>query len=512
MTLACLSVAVACTSSLASGPRVVQSHTTPSPDATTPEPTVHSTEPTESSPPDEAPVLSRSTSVGDPRYPGLGSSDIDVDHYMIDIDFQPDHSLCGSVTVTGRFLAATDQLAFDATELEVTEVELGTKEPDSSAGTGVNATAPATFELAARELIIGLDEPVAVGTIFETIISFCDEVEWKGNFGTSAGLFPTETGVWSVNEPDGVSTWMPVSDHPTDKATWTFRVTVPEGMTAISNGAFVGSESVTSGRSGDAATTWSWDQAEPMAPYLITMLIGEYTLVDQGESDTGVTLDHAVLTSDTEVLEPYLDVTNEQLTFFGDLFGPYPFDRYGLAITDSIGGLAMETQGLSLFSVDDLDGSLGYFQHLLLAHELAHQWFGDAVSPATWNDIWLNEGFATYGEWLWLDHVGLQSIDEAAQSALGGLPDGPVYEPDDLFGSAVYQGGAAALHAIRRTIGDDAFFVGLRTWVSTHLDGSASTEQFQTVIEAVSGIDLDDVFDEWVYSRSQPSAYPSASR
>ncbi len=248
-----------------------------------------------------------------------------------------------------------------------------------------------------------------------------------------------------------------------------------------------------------------------MASYLVTLLIGEYTLVDDGFSETGVPLHHAVLTAHADVLDAYLDVTDAQLAFFDDLFGPYPFDRYGISITDSISGLAMETQGLSLFSIDDLDGSLGYLQHLLLAHELTHQWFGDAVSPATWDDIWLNEGLATYGEWLWLDDQGLQDLESAALRAI--VPSGyggSVHAPDELFSPVVYQGGAAAIHAIRQVVGDDAFFDGLRAWVATYLDSAATTEQFQEVMEQTSDVDLDDVFAEWVYADGQPTTFPVA--
>ena len=132
-------------------------------------------------------------------------------------------------------------------------------------------------------------------------------------------------------------------------------------------------------------------------------------------SDTNV-----VPAGNEDDLRQYADVVDRQLTFFSELFGEYPFDRFGLAIAESMPGLAMETQGLPLFSAGDLDGSLGYLQHMLIAHELTHQWFGDAVSPAQWDDIWLNEGFATYGQWLWLDDRLDLGISDAVAGWLGG--------------------------------------------------------------------------------------------
>jgi aminopeptidase N len=440
-----------------------------------------------------APNPSRSTSIGDRRYPTLGSADIDVEHYDVTLRYDPDRrQFGGTVAVVGALLTATDQLALDAGGPDVSSV--------TSNGSSLE------YEQADRELVIELGDVEPAGAGFEVEIEFVSVVPESGDFLDRAGLFEgvDEPGVWSVNEADGASTWLPVNDHPTDKATWTFAVTVPVGWAAIANGELAGAPS-------DERTTWTWNQTEPMASYLILMLVGDYSLVDGGTSSTGVELDHAVLTEHADQLQPYLAVTEEQLEFFTDLFGPYPFDRYGLALADSARGLAMETQGLALFSVRDLDGSLGYLQHLLLAHELAHQWFGDAVSPAVWDDIWLNEGFATYCQWLWLEHVGLDSVDVSAKVALAGLDrhGGPVNRPRQLFGNISYDGGAVALHALRLTVGDEAFYAGARAWVAEHLDSAATTADFKATMERESGVDLDQLFATWVESEQRPEQFPT---
>jgi aminopeptidase N len=439
-----------------------------------------------------APTVSRSTSAGDPRFPELGSADLDVGHYDVEIEYDPaSRSVSGHVLVSGTITTVTDRVALDADGLAVSSATIDGQD------------VPFTHD--DDELILELTGPVAAGTAFEIDVGYVVDVADQNFLAGGAGLFPTRDGLWSINEPDGASTWLPVNDHPTDKAAWTFAVTVPAGTTAVANGRL----SRTEERS--ATTTWIWEQEEPMASYLITLLIGDYVLVDGGVSPSGVDLQHAVLRGGEAALDAYGPITEDQLEFFEGLFGPYPLDRYGLALADSFPGLAMETQGLSLFSADDLDGSLGLLQHLLLAHELAHQWFGNAVSPATWDDIWLNEGFATYAQWLWLDEVGLIELERHARVALGGLPawGWPLSAPAELFGPVSYEGGATALHALRLTIGDDAFFEGLRTWVVTHLDGSAGTDQFQAVMEEAAGRSLADFFATWVHAEAIPDAYPA---
>jgi aminopeptidase N len=495
--------AAACSSSSAS-PDVVAARRTetsmPGVDVTVPAPdtapttaTLPTTTTPPSGPPSGPPAVSRSVSAGDRRLPDLGSADIDVEHYDVELTYVPDGpALTGSVTVSGTLLAATDRIALDLDGPEITSVAVDGRSAD--------------HRVAGRELLVELGATRDVGAPFEVTVGVESAVPSSPDFLEGAGVFEAlGGGVWAVNEPDGTSTWLPVSDHPTDKAAWTFAITVPDGLTAIANGAFTGSTASADG------TTWSWDQREPMASYLITLLIGEYDIVDGGTSSTGVELHHVVLADRADTLEAYLAVTDRQLAFFADLFGPYPFDRYGLALADSVPGLAMETQGLSLFSALDLDGSLDELQHLLLAHELAHQWFGNAVSPARWDDIWLNEGFATYCQWLWLEHAGFGPLDATARRTLDAWVDGggPVSRPVELFGAVSYDGGALALHALRLTVGDDDFFAGLRRWFEQHEDSAATTDDFLITMETVGGVDLDAFRADWLDATALPDQFPA---
>lgn len=439
------------------------------------------------------PTPSRSTSVGDDRLPLLGSADLDVEHYDVEIRFEPGGSVGPIVDVVvraaGVLRTATDRLAFDLDGPSVRAVSVDGR--------------PARHEVVGRELLIELGEVRSAGSQFEADISVTSTLTNEGMNTERAGLFLTADGVWSVNEPDGLSTWMPANDHPTDKATWSFVIDVPAGSTGVGNGALIDAST-----SGDRSQ-WSWAEDEPMAPYLVLLLIGDYEIVRGATTSGGTPLLHAVLAG-SPGLHEYEKITLEQFDFFESMFGPYPFDRYGLAIADSAPWLAMETQGRSLFSSQDLDGTVGERQHLLLAHELAHHWFGNAVSPAGWNDIWLNEGFATYAQWLWLDLAGYRTVARAAEEAIATLPSfgWPLDEPDELFGAVTYDGGAVALHALRLTVGDEAFFAGLRAWVGRFSDGTASTEQFREVMEEATGADLGDFFDTWVSSARPPRSLP----
>lgn len=429
--------------------------------------------------------------LGDRLFPELGFPGIDVQHYDVGLAYDPaTDTIEASVGIDVSFTAAMERMALDAVGLDVHQVLVD--------------HAATSFTAEDHELWIDLPTPVAAGDHARVEVDYTATPEASGSTaGIPNGWFNTPGGSYVLDEPDGARTWLPCNDHPSDKASYTFRITVPAGMVAVANG------TLTSHTSDGGQDTWVWDMTQPMATYLIQLLTGDYQLIDSsGPHD--LPLVSAVLKGDAVGAQQYVDLIPQQIEFFEGLFGPYPLDSYGIAITDSFGGLAMETQSRSLFSRADLAGELGWNEQMLLSHELAHQWFGDAVTPASWSDIWLNESFATYGQWLWLEHLGLGSVDRSATDALAAPAFHPVADPsvDDMFGSNSYEGGAAVLHALRRTIGDDVFFRLLRRWVSDNAGESRTTADFVALAEQVSGRDLKEFFDTWLYAVDKPSRLP----
>jgi aminopeptidase N len=314
-----------------------------------------------------------------------------------------------------------------------------------------------------------------------------------------------------LNEPDGARTWLPSNDHPSDKATWTFELAVPTGFAAAANG-----ELVTRTR-GDDGELWLWAESQPMSTYLVQVVVGNYEVVvtDPIESVSGkqIAMTHVVPVGERTTFQQAVDSITPQMAFFEERFGPYPLDRYGLAFVNDLSGVAMETQGRSMFGADEFSsGELGLAQQLLLSHELAHQWFGNAVSPAGWDDIWLNESLTTYAQWLWLDEIGLQPLEAYAGEMLarrqsdGESTGNPSVA--EMFGFLRYDGGAPVVHALRRTMGDEAFFGLMATWIADNTGTSQSTEAFIALAEAVLGRDLTDFFDDWLFSGDLPDAYP----
>lgn len=440
-----------------------------------------------------SPVSGPAAGLGDVLFPRLGNPGVDVEHYDLRLGYDPaTEVLDATATLEISLTEERQRIGLDAVGLGVERVSVDDRAVDAV--------------IEPDKVVVPLPSGTAADGAVTVVIDYRVDVTPQDSVvGLPVGWFATAGGSYVLNEPDGARTWMPCNDHPSDKATYDITIEVPAGTTGVANGLLV------SHTSAEGVDVWHWRESKPMATYLVLVLTGEYELVER-VGPHGLPSTSAVLRSDVATMQPFLDAMAEQIGWFEQWFGPYPLEGYGIAITDSPGGLAMETQGRSLFSRDDfLGGELEYVTQMLLGHELAHQWFGDAVTPARWSDIWLNESFATYAEWMWIDHVGLESLDSAAASALRRRPVGSPAAPavEDLFGYNSYSGGAVTLHALRLTVGDDVFFEILREWVQQNLGASRTTTDFVALAETVSGRSLGDFFEVWLYADRPPSAYPS---
>jgi aminopeptidase N len=464
------------------------------PSATTPSTTSGSTAPNAipTTTPTTGQTASDPNGIGDSLFPALGNPGIDVQHYTVALNYDPQL----------RELSASEHLDIVMTENRDT-FSLDSDGPVVSA-IAVDGSV-AKFTAARPELLITPSSPLTTGQHIGVDITYTLSPHSVASpAGQRVGWFPTPGGSFVLNEPEGAHTWLPSDDHPSDQATFRFEVTVPTGLTAVANGALVDHTTT------PTTDTWIWQEDHQMATYLIQLLTGDYELVD-GVGPDGLPLLSAVLRQDRTMMQPYIDTIAAQIDFFDGYFGKFPLDRYGIAIGDSTQGIAMETMERSQFSREDLSsGRLDSNEQVLLSHELSHQWFGDAVSPARWSDVWLNESFATYGEWMWLDHLGMESMEQSATTALLERQPGETPAPtvDQMFAFNSYEGGAVILHALRKTIGDDLFFTLLRRWVSDNTGKARTTKDFVALAEQVAGQNLTDFFSKWLYADVLPTSFP----
>jgi aminopeptidase N len=402
------------------------------------------------------------------------------------------NTIAGVTTIDAR---ATDDLS--AFNLDFHGLEIGDVMVDGS---------PASFSRMGDELTVEPLHLLSSGEVFTVAVSYSgvpEPVDDPGVPWPDVGWLHFDDAVYVLSEPSGSMSWFPVNNHPTDKATYTFRLTVDEPYSVAANGLL--REEI----DGGGTRTYVWEAADPMASYLAAVYIGEFERVlDEGPE--GLPIRNYFPPDAAEwTTEPFAR-TAEMIEFYADLYGPYPFEAYGVLVMDVAFPGALENQTLSAFGEEAVD-------ELIIAHELAHQWFGNSVSVASWPDIWLNEGFATYSEALWLEHAegpealeGMMAELHAVMQEMGSdaAPGAP--PADDLFHASVYLRGALTLHALRLEVGDEAFFEILRTYYDRFKFGNASTSDFVAVAEEVTGRELDELFDAWLYGEDMPPL-PTAS-
>jgi len=435
------------------------------------------------------PSQARQDSVGDPLYPQLGNSGYNVLHYTLDLSVDvASNTITGTATIQAQAIQDLAAFNLDFEGMNITDLKVN----------GTNAI----YTRSGRELAITPATPLKQGEklTLEVAYNGVPRSARTADLPVTPGWAKYDKGIYVASEPAGSATWYPVNDHPCDKATYTMSVTVPEPYVVAANGL------LQSTRDNGDTTTYVWEERSPMASYLTTVNIAEYEL-ETAEGPDGLPIRNYFPRGLPQSVKDVFSRTPQMIEYFSRLWGHYPFEAYGVVVADTDLGFALETQTLSLFG-NQVGGRTEAEE--VVAHELAHQWFGNSVTPNSWKELWLNEGFATYAQWLWLEHdAGKEVYDERVRTmhsymSSGTHPPPGSPPPDDLFAQSVYVRGGLTLHALRQTVGDDDFFRILKTYASRFKYRNATTQDFISVSEEISGEKLGDFFDAWLYRVEMP--------
>ncbi|WP_394618826.1 M20/M25/M40 family metallo-hydrolase [Lentzea sp. JNUCC 0626] len=417
--------------------------------------------------------------VGDPYFPKDGNAGYDVEHYDVKLRYDPAKPdlLTGDATITATAtqdlsLFHLDLLGFDVVESTVEGKPVVTRREDE------------------HELVLTPQDIVRKGQKFVT------RIRYQGK-PAGAGWHPIEGGGFAAyGEPHSATSWFPANDHPGDKATFALTATVPDGWSVMGNG--VPGETTKA----DGHSTFRWHEDKPMETTLATVAVDRFTIHERTAAGvpayfgygSGVT----VLPESEELLDP-------MLTFFSELYGPYPFSSTGaIVVRAKTGHPAIETQSRPTFNGMMFDANM--------AHEFTHQWFGNSVSIADWRNACIKECVAQYANQLWDEHNGAD-LDKGFYPAMyeesHGKPEfwatrlydpGPGKELDP----ALYSKGSMMMHALRKAMGDDNFFTLLRTWMQDHRYGNATWPQFEELAQRTAGKDLSGFFQAWAHSTTEP--------
>lgn len=420
---------------------------------------------------------------GDSLFPLAGNGGYGIRHYDLALRYHPGtDELQGTARLQMRTHTALSRFNLDLEGLRVSRITVD--------------RAPATWSRRGHELVVSALQPLRAHSSHTVIVRYQGVPQAHTDpDGSDDGWIATDDGAVAVNEPVGAMTWFPVNNTLRDKASYRIAVTVPARLTAVANGDLVGHTE----RSGTG--TWVWRERDAMASYLSTVAIGHFGQV-RGRA-AGVPL--------RSFVDPRVDGAKRTARAVGSVlrvwqhrFGRYPFSSGGVIIDRAHFGYALEVQTRPVFPFNPGMPTL--------VHELAHQWFGNSVTPKDWSDIWLNEGFATYAQWLWKarEHPGaphdhfVRLYNTPADSQLWSPPPAVPGTGAHLFGAPVYTRGAMALQALRERIGSHDFFTVLRRWATQHRQEHGTTPGLKRLAEHVSGRQLDRLFHIWLYRDGKP--------
>ncbi|ORA63215.1 peptidase M1 [Mycolicibacterium elephantis] len=432
----------------------------------------------------------------DPYLPGGGNSGYRVSRYELDLEYKvATNRLSGTATITAVTSTALRTLTLDLSEaLSVSKV-------------AVNDARPAKFRTKGGKLHITLAQSLPAGTAITIVVRYGGHPRPIRSHWGDVGFEELTDGALVAGQPNGAPTWFPCDDKPSAKAGVGVRIRTESPYYVVANGELV------SRRAHAGMTTWTYEQPEPTSTYLVTLQIGRYDR--HAVSDNGVSIDAVLPERLRGNFASDFARQPQMMELFCELFGPYPLaNGYTVVVTDDDLEIPLEAQGISIFGANHCTGR-GRAERLI-AHELAHQWFGNSVTVERWQHIWLHEGFACYAEWLWSEHSGGRSADEWARHYHHRLAEAPqdlvLADPGvtDLFDDRVYKRGALTLHTLRHRIGDGNFFALLRDWTQRYRHGTVVTDDFTALASRYTGASLRPLFEAWLYAQALPALEPSS--
>ena len=426
----------------------------------------------------------------DPYLPSNGNFGYRVSRYELELEYKVNaNRLSGVATLTAATLASLKTFTLDLSNaLTVSKVS-------------VNGHRPAQFRHSAGKLHITLSSALPAGAAMTISVRYAGNPRPIESLWGDVGFEELSNGALVAGQPNGAASWFPCDDHPSSKASYRIQISTDNPYRAVANGELV------SRRTRAAMTTWSYEQAEPTSTYLITLQIGVYDAHRLAKSP--VHINAALPQRLRRNFDHDFARQPDMMKLFVKLFGPYPLAAgFTVVVTDDDLEIPLEAQGISIFGANHCDGRRT--AERLIAHELAHQWFGNSVTARRWRDIWLHEGFACYAEWLWSEHSGGRSADEWAEHYHQKLKSSPqnlkLSDPGarDMFDDRVYKRGALTLHVLRRAIGDENFFALLQDWTTRHRHATAVTDDFTGLAANYADESLRPLWQAWLYSTAVP--------
>jgi aminopeptidase N len=431
---------------------------------------------------------------GDSYLPGHGNGGYRVEHYDLDLDYRiGPNRLSGHAVITAVTTQALSRFSLDLAGFRINRVLVD----------GIAAN----FTQRLHKLTIKPARSLPLGARFTVEVRYVGNPRPIATMWGDIGWDELTDGLLVASQPIGAPSWFPCNDHPADKATYRMALTTSSPYAVLVTGNLV------SRRTGASTTSWVYYRPEPTATYLMSVQIGRYDDVEMVAGGQDAYVESVIGTVPQRAAVPArlrkyfardFGRQGQMMDVLQWFFGPYPFGEYVVVVTDDDLDDPIEAQGMSIFGANHIDGRRTYER--LAVHELAHQWFGNSLTVADWRHIWLNEGFATYAEWLWSAESGGLSAQGHARvwhARMAAKPaDLRLSNPGvaRMFDERVYKRGALTLHALRHELSDEVFFMLVKAWAAEYRHSTVTTAQFIAMAELFAGRSLREFFAAWLDS------------